>query len=479
MMLKMKPDTRDILAHIAALLILTIPFWLFNLDLHAQGLFYDFHAQKWFLSGDPAVVFIYKYGVYPGLLLSAAAAAVLGLGFTYEKLLKYRKPAALIVLTMLLGLAIMINVVLKNYTGRPRPREIKEFGGVMPYRHVFEFGMPGTGYSFPCGHCSTGFLFAALYFAYRKKNKLLAGSALWGGIAWGTVIGAVRMAQGAHFLSDVLWSGGITVITAEIVYYKVLGGEAQGLLDKAAAGISGRAGSYAVSAALLAALVLAALVATPYAGERSFYSDIRPGDTVDLKLDVEGDVRISPAPAKDFVHMQVSGFGFPKRSFDGALKETRENGVKTLEFNTIKKGFFSELNAVIDVSLPPAKEYRITVNDKRGDINCSLKGDSTEIALTAANGNIGFTAGRLVKNVLIVAGRGDADVALGADTTPAKRAFIDIKARGTLQFIDRSAYFTELKTDAAKINGARELYYKSRKKDGPNMSVKAGKIVIK
>jgi lipid A 4'-phosphatase len=478
-MIKMKPDTRNILAHAAALFILTIPFWALNLDLRVQRIFYDFQGAKWFLKDNPVVVFLYNYGVYPGLALTAAAAAVFGFGFTYKKLVKYRKPAILIVLTMLLGPAIAVNVVLKDYSGRPRPREIKEFSGKMAYRHVFEFGTPGKGYSFPCGHCSTGFLFTALYFAYRKKNKLLANSALWGGVALGTLIGAGRMAQGAHFLSDVLWAGGITVITAEIIYYKILGGEGQGLFDRVKAGVPGRAGSYAAAAGLLAVLAVAALIATPYAGEKSFSTDINARDIVNLKLDVEGDVNISQAPAKGLIHIQAAGFGFPRRSFDGELKQTRENGVTQLEFKTIKKGFFSELNAAIDVSLPPAKEYRITVNDKKGDIECSLTGDSPEIALTAQEGDIDLKAGKLVKNVLIVTKRGNAGVVFNKETMPAKRAFVDIKAQGTLEITNRSAYFIELKTGSEKINGARELYYKSRSKDGPEMSVKAGKIVIK
>jgi hypothetical protein len=196
-------------------------------------------------------------------------------------------------------------------------------------------------------------------------------------------------------------------------------------------------------------------------------------------MDVEGEVRISRAPAGDLIHIQASGFGFPTRDFDGELKETVENGVKKLEFRTMKKGFFSELNASVDVSLPPAKEYRITVNDKKGDINCSITGDSPEIALTTGNGNIGFTAGSFVKDVLIVARRGGARIVFGADAKPANRAFIDIKAAGDLEFTNRSAYFTELKAGSAKINGSKELYYKSRKKGGPEMSMKAGKIIIK
>jgi len=64
------------------------------------------------------------------------------------------------------------------------------------------------GQCFPAGHASTGFALMAFYFAaYRARRHALARAALSIGVLAGLLLGISRIAQGAHFVSHVLWAG--------------------------------------------------------------------------------------------------------------------------------------------------------------------------------------------------------------------------------------------------------------------------------
>jgi len=475
---RMKEDTKKILLHTAILFAVTLPFWVFNIDMQAQSVFFDFPAKMWKYLHAMPVKILYDFGVYPAIIMTAIAAIVFGLGFAYKKMEKHRKTALLIMLTLFIGPAVTINVILKNYTGRPRPREIREFNGRMDFKNVFELGTPGRGYSFPCGHASMGFLFMALYFAYRRKNKAAACAALFGGLAYGSAMGAARMAQGAHFLSDVIWACGITFISAEIAWYKILGGDRKSAFDAIKAGKSGKTVSVAVITLLLFALVIIFLFSVPFANDRSY--SLKPVKGVlELVMNVEGDVRIVQKKQGESIELKAAGFGFPRRMYDGKLESIKtKNGVKYV-FNSVKKGFFAELNSTVDVSLPKAEKYMITVNDSNGDIECELYGDAPLVMLSAKNGDIEFKAGGMIKDVYIKAQNGGAETAFDVDAELSPAAFIDINVKGPLGMTNRSAFFKDLNLQGGKITGSRELYYKSTKKGGPGMSVKAGRIIIR
>lgn len=476
--MNIKSDTGNILIHTAILFIITVPFWLTGLDIKAQSFFFDFASNNWRFAGMPAVQILYNFGVYPGIIMTAIAAVLFGLSFAYKAMLKYRKISLLVMLTLFLGPALAINVIMKNYSGRPRPREIKEFNGRMEFRNVLQLGTPGRGHSFPCGHASMGFLFMGLYFALRKKNGPAAYAALFGGLLYGSAMGAARMAQGAHFLSDCIWAAGITFISAEIAWFKILGGEGKSVFDGIRAGKAGKKVSIAVITSLLAALVVIFLFSVPYAVDRHYKIGNAEG-TLELAVYAEGSVRVLQQEADDSIVLKAAGFGFPKRVFDGRLSCTGAGKDMKCVFVTEKKGFFSELNSTIDVYLPEAKEYRITVNTSKGDIECSLTGAAPLVALTARRGDIDFKAGGLVKAVYIKTGKGSAEAAFDVDTALAQDTFIDVNVNGEFHLANRADFFRDLNTQAEKVSGSKELYYKSTKKGGPAMSVKARKIIIK
>ncbi len=65
------------------------------------------------------------------------------------------------------------------------------------------------GRSFPSGHASVAFYLASPWFLLRSTRRRAARLWLGAGLAYGGLVSLTRMVQGAHFLSDVLWSWGI------------------------------------------------------------------------------------------------------------------------------------------------------------------------------------------------------------------------------------------------------------------------------
>jgi membrane-associated PAP2 superfamily phosphatase len=106
---------------------------------------------------------------------------------------------------MLLGTGVVVNVILKETWGRPRPVEVQTFGGTGTFEPALRPSHQcDSNCSFVSGHAATGFTLMALGLlgAPATRRRWL----LWG-LAAGLATGALRIAQGGHFLSDVLFSG--------------------------------------------------------------------------------------------------------------------------------------------------------------------------------------------------------------------------------------------------------------------------------
>jgi len=153
-------------------------------------------------------------------LLAGIALVLLLLGFLRPKWRLFRLYAAFILLSLMIGPGLLVNGVFKDHWGRPRPREVKEFGGCLAYRPPLLKG-DGPGRSFPSGHAAVAFDYLVFWFIWRRKRRL-AVPALLGGLGLGGVMGIARFTAGAHFLSDVIWSAGLTYLVSLILYYFIL-----------------------------------------------------------------------------------------------------------------------------------------------------------------------------------------------------------------------------------------------------------------
>jgi len=162
--------------------------------------------------------FIFYYAAYPSLITCLFGIVILILSFKSSDKLKWRKPALILVFTMIIGSGLITNLLLKDHWGRPRPKQVIEFGGTQPFRPFYEpnfFNQPEPSKSFPSGHVTTGFYFLTLILiGKRLRNKKLIYAGYIVSFTLGCILAWTRIAQGGHFFSDTLMAALIMWLTA-------------------------------------------------------------------------------------------------------------------------------------------------------------------------------------------------------------------------------------------------------------------------
>lgn len=116
---------------------------------------------------------------------------------------RWRRRMLLLGLALLLGVGGMVNGVLKEGWGRPRPVAMQAFGGDRPFMPALRPSKHcKTNCSFVSGHAATGFVLSSvgLLGAASTRRRWLAI-----GMVAGAFVGGVRVIQGGHFLSDVIF----------------------------------------------------------------------------------------------------------------------------------------------------------------------------------------------------------------------------------------------------------------------------------
>jgi membrane-associated PAP2 superfamily phosphatase len=145
---------------------------------------------------------------------------ILWLGsFFVDRLRSRRFLAGFLACALIVGPGLIINVVLKDHFGRPRPRQIEKFGGDLKFAPLGEPTFDSRGRSFPSGHASMGFFWFAPAIYFWSRSRRLGWGLIGLGFIHGGLMGFARMAQGGHWLSDVIWSGGIVYLSSWLVYF--------------------------------------------------------------------------------------------------------------------------------------------------------------------------------------------------------------------------------------------------------------------
>lgn len=200
-----------------------VPLVLFpQIDITVSSWFYDpvrrfFPARvapfpEWIRRDMPAYLFAVP-AVVAGLWLAGEALRRPLLGVT-------RRVALYVLLSLAIGPGLVVNVVLKDHWGRPRPSTIQEFGGPNTYvRPLVPSRQCDDNCSFASGHGALGFWPVALALLARGRWRR---PALAGAVAFGVVVGAVRIIQGGHFLSDVVAAAFITIGISWFLYKRFL-----------------------------------------------------------------------------------------------------------------------------------------------------------------------------------------------------------------------------------------------------------------
>jgi lipid A 4'-phosphatase len=191
----------------AAFLFLALP----EIDLAVSSLFYR-PAEGFSLGNTAWVQFFYLWSprlvnLWAILLIAAVMASL------WHRFGNLRRPALFLLAVLAVGPWLSVTV-LKDHWGRARPAQIVEFGGDRRFTPAWVItDQCDNNCSFVSGHASGAFSLMALAWVFPRRRKLW----LIAGVAWGAHMGLVRMAQGGHFLSDVVFAGFILYFSADLL----------------------------------------------------------------------------------------------------------------------------------------------------------------------------------------------------------------------------------------------------------------------
>lgn len=214
----MTEATRHRYALFVPLLVLaagTLVAWLTDVDLRVERWFFDPHKPHWPTADLTLFVLANRYGQLIGWIPALLGIGVLVASIWKRDLARLRKPALFLILLLALGPGVVVNTILKDQWGRPRPNQVEQFGGDFQYRQPWLIGPTGhKRTSFPSGHAAMGFFFTAPYFILLARRRRAALAWLAGGVGFGIFVGFARMAGGKHWPSDILWSFGAVYLVA-------------------------------------------------------------------------------------------------------------------------------------------------------------------------------------------------------------------------------------------------------------------------
>ena len=193
-------------------------FLLFpGIDLWFSDLFYRSRGGFW-LRRNAILVFL--RGTNDVLI----AAVVVGLiASIVVKLARPEKPSPVppsstvfLLSTLILGPLLLVNVILKNTWGRPRPVAVDAYGGDAPYVEVWRItGWCDDNCSFVSGEASSGIWFVAVAMALPKAIRT---PAIVVAVLYALLLSLNRIAFGGHFLSDVVISFGLTLLLIAVMH---------------------------------------------------------------------------------------------------------------------------------------------------------------------------------------------------------------------------------------------------------------------
>jgi lipid A 4'-phosphatase len=133
-----------------------------------------------------------------------------------RKLLMSGRAAVFLIATMILAPGIMANVFLKEHWGRPRPIEVTQFGGNEHFVPWWDRrGNCAGNCSFVSGDVAAAFWTLAPAALAPPQWRALTYVAAF---ALGTGMATLRTMTGAHFPSDVIFSGIFTYLIVWVVY---------------------------------------------------------------------------------------------------------------------------------------------------------------------------------------------------------------------------------------------------------------------
>jgi membrane-associated PAP2 superfamily phosphatase len=198
-----------------------LAFGLFpQLDLAVARYFYGFvdKPNYFALRISPPLMLARNTGIWISTLLvaPAVAALVVKLILPRHKMLISGRAVVFLIATLALAPGLLVNVVLKDHWGRPRPIDVAQFGGAQHFRAWWDprGDCPGNC-SFVSGDVAgAAWTFAPAALAPPQWRVVAYGAAF----AFTAGMAAIRVMAGAHFPSDVIFAALFTFLTVWLVY---------------------------------------------------------------------------------------------------------------------------------------------------------------------------------------------------------------------------------------------------------------------
>jgi len=186
-------------------------------DIATSALFYQ-PGVGFVAATDPALIALRRSNDVAMITIVAALLASLAV-----KLRRPDRPSIIapshglfLMATLALGPGILVNLVLKNHWGRPRPVMVDAFGGDAPYVAVWRItDYCVTNCSFVGGEASSAIWLTGLALVVPRRWRL---PTLIATAAYAVALSLNRIAFGGHFLSDVLLAWCLTLLVMLMVY---------------------------------------------------------------------------------------------------------------------------------------------------------------------------------------------------------------------------------------------------------------------
>lgn len=191
----------------------------------------DMIVSKYFFLADEKIFYLHNYPLFefiryymPGILLSIATLIFILWLIGEIRGRKWiwhinDKICAFTVGSMILGPGIVVNAIFKTFWGRARPLEILEFGGNKIFTPAYMISdQCNLDCSFMSGHTSVGFWVMCFALLTPKKYRKIS---VFFAILFGITVGISRIAQGKHFLSDVIFAGVVTIAIITWMHKKI------------------------------------------------------------------------------------------------------------------------------------------------------------------------------------------------------------------------------------------------------------------
>ncbi|NVK34691.1 MAG: phosphatase PAP2 family protein [Rhodobacteraceae bacterium] len=205
-------------ALLSYLVFVSLFFLIFpGVDLWFTGLFHSSETGFW-AKTQPFLRRFRHLGphIVQWVAIACLLALVLKLLFPGRTPLMPLRVPVFLLSTLVLGPGILVNAILKNNWGRPRPVMVDLFGGDMPYQPVWlPTNWCDTNCSFVSGEASAAMWLLALVFVAPKAWRWALACFL---IPLGLLLSLNRVAFGGHFLSDTLISWGLTLLLIVLMY---------------------------------------------------------------------------------------------------------------------------------------------------------------------------------------------------------------------------------------------------------------------